>query len=203
MLFFPGAAYCARNAPVATDDRRRRSLGLSPVKRQKGKISHAEWPQIALRHEGGESFASIARSYGCTAPAIRYIVGRRADLAGQAAPRPERRSRRGREPSTAAPLPVMSADGTPSQTPPASDSSRGDRSKQPAIDASLRDRLVNDIAAFIVSLDTAVESDSAETRRALLGATDRLLRACARARLELVRNTREADIASPTERPRR
>jgi hypothetical protein len=68
-------------------------------------------------------------------------------------------------------------------------SGKSDVGKQRAIDAGLRDRLVNDIAAFIVALDTAGESDSVEARRALLDATDRLLRAGARARLELVRTT--------------
>lgn len=166
--------------------------------RQKGKISHAEWPQIALRHEGGESFASIARSYGCTAPAIRYIVGRRADLAGQS-PRPGRSSRRGREPRAEVP-PAVPAGGAAPGTNLALNPSKGDLGKQRAIDAELRDRLVNDIAAFIVALDTAGESDSVEARRALLDATDRLLRAGARARLELVRTTPPAPAASPAGR---
>src|SRR5215831_19200822 len=50
--------------------------GIMAAKREKGKIAHAEWPAIVGRYAGGESMASIARSYGCTAPAIRYIVNR-------------------------------------------------------------------------------------------------------------------------------
>ena len=45
-------------------------------KREKGKIARTEWPAIIARHQGGETLASIARSYACTAPAIRYIVNR-------------------------------------------------------------------------------------------------------------------------------
>ena len=44
--------------------------------RMRGKIRHEEWPRIAERFQRGETLAEIARSYGCTPPAIRYIVGR-------------------------------------------------------------------------------------------------------------------------------
>ena len=47
-----------------------------PNVRIRGKIPRDEWPKIALRFQKGETLTEIARSYGCTAPAIRYIVGR-------------------------------------------------------------------------------------------------------------------------------
>jgi hypothetical protein len=40
------------------------------------KIPHGEWSAIAERYSQGESISSIARHYGCTAPAIHYILKR-------------------------------------------------------------------------------------------------------------------------------
>ena len=44
--------------------------------RIRGKIRHEEWPNIVARYKAGETLTEIARSYHCTAPAIRYIVNR-------------------------------------------------------------------------------------------------------------------------------
>ncbi len=40
------------------------------------KIPQGEWNAIAARYRGGESISNIARSYGCTPPAIHYILKR-------------------------------------------------------------------------------------------------------------------------------
>lgn len=40
------------------------------------KIPQGEWTAIAARYENGESISKIARSYGCTPPAIHYILKR-------------------------------------------------------------------------------------------------------------------------------
>jgi hypothetical protein len=40
------------------------------------KIPQGEWSAIADRYSQGESISSIARYYGCTAPAIHYILKR-------------------------------------------------------------------------------------------------------------------------------
>ncbi len=40
------------------------------------KIPQGEWNAIAARYQGGESISKIARSYGCTPPAIHYILKR-------------------------------------------------------------------------------------------------------------------------------
>lgn len=40
------------------------------------KIPQGEWNAIAARYKGGESISNIARSYGCTPPAIHYILKR-------------------------------------------------------------------------------------------------------------------------------
>jgi len=40
------------------------------------KIPQGEWIAIAARHAQGESLSAIARSYGCTPPAIHYVLKR-------------------------------------------------------------------------------------------------------------------------------
>jgi hypothetical protein len=55
------------------------------------------------------------------------------------------------------------------------------------IDSELRARVDGDIAAFLSAFDMALAEDTPETRTALREATDRLLRAGARTRIELER----------------
>jgi hypothetical protein len=134
-------------------------------RREKGKIAHSEWPGIGERYAAGETFASIARSFGCTPPAIRYIVGkqtRATDAAADAIAIPlESRS------------PAPARDAAPPKFP------------GKAIDQQLRDRVNSDIASFLVAFDTAFEEGSIVSREALLEATDRLLRAGARTRIAI------------------
>jgi hypothetical protein len=55
------------------------------------------------------------------------------------------------------------------------------------IDRELRARVEGDIAAFLAAFDAALDDDTPESRSALREATDRLLRAGARTRIELER----------------
>jgi hypothetical protein len=43
---------------------------------KRGKIPQQDWPLIIKRYESGETLASIARTYGCSPPAISYILTR-------------------------------------------------------------------------------------------------------------------------------
>ena len=52
------------------------------------KIPQGEWSAIAARYAKGESITRIAQSYGCTPPAIHYILKRSKQ---RAAPSPEQR----------------------------------------------------------------------------------------------------------------
>lgn len=63
------------------------------------------------------------------------------------------------------------------------------RSKEGAafIDQALRERVDGDIAAFLAAFDAALAHDTPESRAGLREATDRLLRAGARTRIELER----------------
>jgi hypothetical protein len=55
------------------------------------------------------------------------------------------------------------------------------------LDQALRERVGEDIAAFLAAFDAALADDSIESRAGLRDATDRLLRAGARTRIELER----------------
>jgi hypothetical protein len=56
-----------------------------------------------------------------------------------------------------------------------------------AIDRALRERVHTDLTAFLAAFDAALADDTSESRAALREATDRLLRAGARTRIELER----------------
>lgn len=72
---------------------------------------------------------------------------------------------------------------------PRSDADSGRRKQDPAtfIDQELRSRVDGDIAAFLAAFDAALAGDTLESRAGLREATDRLLRAGARTRIELER----------------
>ncbi len=55
------------------------------------------------------------------------------------------------------------------------------------IDRALRERVDGDISAFLAAFDAALAEDTIESRAELREATDRLLRAGARTRIELER----------------
>jgi Meckel syndrome type 1 protein len=52
------------------------------------KIPQGEWNAIAARYQGGESISNIARSYGCTPPAIHYILKRSQQKPAAISPQP-------------------------------------------------------------------------------------------------------------------
>jgi hypothetical protein len=76
-------------------------------------------------------------------------------------------------------------EGRPSAQQPRDDTPRKDNGA--FIDQELRDRVDGDIAAFLAAFDAALAADTQESRFGLREATDRLLRAGARTRIELER----------------
>jgi hypothetical protein len=76
------------------------------------------------------------------------------------------------------------------------------------IDQALRERVDGDILAFLAAFDAALADDTVESRAGLREATDRLLRAGARTRIELERLEARIPLpprdghAAPTWRPR-
>jgi hypothetical protein len=79
--------------------------------------------------------------------------------------------------------------------PPAGNGTAGRMTSEPPIpkdgrafiDQALRERVESDIAVFLAAFDAALTDDTAESRAGLREATDRLLRAGARTRIELER----------------
>jgi hypothetical protein len=69
------------------------------------------------------------------------------------------------------------------------------------IDHALRERIDGDIAAFLSAFDAALDRDTAENRTRLREATDRLLRAGARTRIELERLEARVPLASREQAP--
>jgi hypothetical protein len=76
------------------------------------KIPQGEWSAIAARHAQGESLSAIARSYGCTPPAIHYVLKRNGrqpvetvEQPAEAAPSPAN------EPHRETPAPTLRSNG--------------------------------------------------------------------------------------------
>ncbi|MBP2291294.1 hypothetical protein [Azospirillum rugosum] len=148
--------------------------------REKGKIPHGDWSAIRTRHAAGESLASIARDYGCTGPAIRYIINRPTDApasAGDAQPDAAP------APAATPPAPAPARETAPPSSPP---------TPAPGIDPELRWRVSSEIASFLTVFDSFLTSDSPARYDELLAATDRLMRVAARTHIELER-ARAAD----------
>jgi hypothetical protein len=140
---------------------------------EKGKIPRTEWSSIAARYGRGESLASIARAYGCTAPAIRYIVRRSSAAKGQREAQ--------RRPAGKSYEPMSGGNRLRSMT-------KGDplapyRSAE--LSADLYQRITREISAFLVALDTALVEPSSTAHAMLHEAADRLMRAAARLRIAL------------------
>jgi hypothetical protein len=152
--------------------------------RIRGKISREEWPKIAARFQNGETLTAIARSYHCTAPAIRYIVARVSIRGGKG-----KMDRDKLEKVAVLPPPIENRRPTRiGNTEDRSYISRG-RSSFPS-DSPTRDlwnRVNTDIATFLAAMDSLSTDDNDNNYEALLAATDRLLWASARTRLELER----------------
>lgn len=162
--------------------------------REKGKIPRTEWPNILARYGKGETIAQIGRDYGCTAPAIRYIIKRSGRF------KPEREHAAAidggsRQQVVAGPrasgmlvrLPDIHPIVAPSES----------KASEHVLAADLRRRVTGDVASFLVALDQAVLAESLETILDLQDATDRLMRSAARTRLELERFLSAPKAAEP------
>lgn len=165
--------------------------------RARGKIRREEWPRISERFHRGETLTEIARSYGCTSPAIRYILGRMVNgSASKAAFR-------------AAEPPVLGQDTERGMRSPraaghAQPTGRGGAPTGGAAMASagneIWSRINNDIATFLAAMDALFASESDRNYESLLKATDRLLWASARTRLEVERVLAERRASGPRRR---
>jgi transposase-like protein len=150
--------------------------------RQKGKIPATEWPAIAARKEAGEPIAHIARDYGCTAPAIRYIVNRigSGELPSLAHGKGDKLN------ASEQPVPSGSSSMARIATTPAHNTRRSP-SGEARLSPATCERVVGEIAAFLVALDRAVAESSPKALAELRTSSEQLMRAAARVRIELER----------------
>jgi hypothetical protein len=190
-LPLPGDAVAApRGAaaagPVNGDQRRRRhdSLGNGGHRNGNGSGSGVHGNGAAPAHHQPNGTHSNAAAAPIAHPnGERYH--RERDNSDGAAPLPH-----GASPIHAdrlQPAPDRGRDGALIQRyqPPAEEAPRKEGTR--TIDHELRARVDSDIAAFLAAFDAALAQDTQEHRSALREATDRLLRAGARTRIELER----------------
>ena len=189
-------------APAVTSSKKDGAVMLentpTPVLHRR-KIPRSEWGAIVMRHASGESLVSIARDYNCTAPAIGYIV--RQERRWDATPEAGEESDSRPPPSEqAAPRHRRSNVSDRFRTAISRPASQGSFSagaeRHHGFDTSLREAMTVEVSAFLVALDAMISQQSSETFSSLREATDRLLRAAARVRIEL-----ESCSAPPEEDP--
>jgi hypothetical protein len=184
------------------------------------KIPQGEWSAIAARYEKGESISGIARGYGCTPPAIHYILKRHRQLPstpvmpltrarpGAAAaatvaayaPEPTPPGRITGKSEHYAPPPVLVRAGPPfaaASPPPAGrpDQRPALPPPTPGLDSELHTRAEAAIAMFRSSFDAALMEGSPGVRERLRQAAADLMRVAARTTIVLDR------VTAGTERP--
>ena len=170
----------------------------------KRKIPREEWSAIVARRASGESLASIARAYNCTPPAIRYIVRQETkseaqgeddqmDTVSSPSDGGEHEGEAGRSPT----LPL--SQGPRSRAGEGSGTRSEAELRKDRFNFSLREAMTLEVSAFLVAFDAVVAQPSAEAFDQLRSATDRLLRATARIRIELERMPDSGPARLPTQ----
>jgi hypothetical protein len=172
--------------------------------REKGKIPHSEWPNILAKYERGDTIAQIGRDYGCTAPAIRYIIKRSGRLKDRGSAERAAASRGLLRQQARAEAPAggevrdlrLTAAGQVVAVP----------SRRPVrghvLGQELHQRVSGDVASFLAALDHLVLDGSLQSVADLQEATDQLMRSAARTRIELERFRSHGEISSPREKGR-
>jgi hypothetical protein len=159
-------------------------------KSEKGKIARDRWPSIVERYKGGGTMAELAREYGCTPPAIRYILTRMGALSASRSSQLPRDVGLKGEAHAHEQIDVGGL-GSPGRPPFRQQSTYKHSSPERAmeggvVDVDLRKRLSADVANLLVSIDQAVAYDVGSLST-LEDAIDRLMRSAARVRIELER----------------
>ena len=170
------------------------------------KIPQGEWSAIAARCQNGESISNIARSYGCTPPAIHYILKRSrqrlaaagalrsqvpaaSDAAASASLSPPAAAG---PPSTAANL-VRLHPAAPASAPRIAAPGPAPRPvATPGLDADLHHRAEAAIEQFRTSFAAAIDAGSPEMRARLREAASELMRVAARTTIVLDRASADA-----------
>jgi hypothetical protein len=180
------------------------------------KIPQGAWNAIAARYENGESISNIARSYGCTPPAIHYILKRNRQLPAKAVRQPTE----GRQVAGAAAAPAPDPTAAPWQpagnfdhpapapalvrasVPIPAATPRQPAGKPdhivpavptPGLDSDLHHRAEAAIEVFRTSFDAALAEGSPGVRERLRQAASDLMRVAARTTIVLDRLNASAE----------
>ncbi len=175
------------------------------------KIPQGAWSAIAARYQNGESISAIARSYGCTPPAIHYILKRNRQRPPDAVRPPVQKQR-----ATAAAAPIGASNPGP-VSPPVSPAKKSEhdpspslvratapiattpsrqlaeepdrRPVTPGLDSELQRRAEAAIEMFRSSFDAALAEASPGVRERLRQAAADLMRVAARTTMVLDRSS--------------
>ncbi len=186
------------------------------------KIPQGEWSAIAARYEKGELISGIARGYGCTPPAIHYILKRHrqapatsvtplarglpAAAVAAYAPEPTQPVRIAGKSEHYAPSLVLVRASPPLAAASSSPSGKPDHKPDqrpagppvtPGLDSELHTRAEAAIAMFRSSFDAALMEGSPDVRERLRQAAADLMRVAARTTIVLDR------VTAGSERPDR
>ena len=185
------------------------------------KIPQGEWSAIAARYEKGESISGIARGYGCTPPAIHYILKRHRQAPATAvrplthghpaaaapatpivanAPDPTPPGRIAGKSEHYAPSPVLVRTSPPLAVAPSPPFGKPDQRPAvppptPGLDSELHTRAEAAIAMFRSSFDAALMEGSPGVRERLRQAAADLMRVAARTTIVLDRVTAGSEHA--------
>jgi hypothetical protein len=181
----PRPAVAPNGVGTNGDQRRTLHLGLGGNDRNgNGHAGNGHAPATANvgANSGGNGGQEAARANGAVPRAPQAAAERTAPRPFQPPPRnpaPFDTGRNGRD------LFAMPENRAMAQQPREAEPGRKDNGS--FIDQELRSRVDGDIAAFLAAFDAALAADTQESRFGLREATDRLLRAGARTRIELER----------------
>jgi hypothetical protein len=163
------------------------------IERPMRKIARSEWARIAARYAAGEALASIARDYHCTPPAIRYIVRHGTKSGPKPAAAVPGRDHASRNEGKAEREIVSESENTARLKPTELQvetsvvSRPNSEAETIGFDFSLRDVMTLEVSAFLVAFEAVMHKPAGTEFDQLRDATDRLLRAVARIRIELER----------------
>jgi hypothetical protein len=157
------------------------------------KIPQGEWDAIAARYAQGESITRIALSYGCTPPAIHYILKRNKQRVAHKLGSPPNKGRTPApavfQPPPTPPVPEATRPPTRPEVMPASTARKTGRASAftAGLDSELHGRAEAAIAAFRSSFDAALSEGTPMVRQRLRQAASDLMRVAARTTIVLDR----------------
>jgi hypothetical protein len=153
----------------------------------KGKIPRAEWPTIIERYRQHESLIAIAARYGCTAPAISYILRQAKATRGKPEMKSTQLVRNGSAASKNSTDSVRKSGEVRVLKSSVAVACQVDEPDEGRLGDKLRERISDDIASFVVALSGVISEMTPDNLDKLLETSDKLMLAASLARVEGIR----------------